>query len=391
VLWEGRRSLRTKGFWIGVAAIAAGGLLPLVLTLLYLLCAGVFPRFWFWVFSYARAYVSLLTPRAGWRVLSEEFRRMLTPDEGLWMLAGAGLVYAVLNLLPGRKQGSEEPAGESWPRENAIWVLLFLFVSLLAVCPGFYFRGYYFILLEPALGLLAGAGFVWAGVHMARSHRAVLAGLVLGFAAAPLFVAIDNSALLGIYYERNPFVTVADYIRNHSDKNASIAVLGSNPEVYFYAQRHSATDYVLTYALSEEQPYALRMQEEMISDIERVRPEYIVAVNMYESWGFVPGFCGSDGKFDSEKPCDYFRPNDREDASNTAYGWDYLTGGWIYRRDFPTRIFDWFAAWGPQNYDVVGFIGIRTKIDTDIVWGERAATMTPPPTGLFLRVYKRKS
>ena len=38
------------------------------------------------------------------------------------------------------------------------------------------------------------------------------------------------------------------YIRNHSGPDALVAVLGSEPEIYFLAHRHSATGYIYTYA-----------------------------------------------------------------------------------------------------------------------------------------------
>jgi len=45
--------------------------------------------------------------------------------------------------------------------------------------------------------------------------------------------------------------------------------IGSEPEIYFYAQRHSATGYIYTYALMEEHKYAHAMPEEMEREIEQ--------------------------------------------------------------------------------------------------------------------------
>jgi hypothetical protein len=89
-----------------------------------------------------------------------------------------------------------------------------------------------------------------------------------------------------IYYG-NPVIEapeVARYIREHSAENARIAVIGSEPEIYFYAHRHSATGYIYTYPLVERQPYAAAMQREMILEIESNRPEYIVLVAYTYSW-----------------------------------------------------------------------------------------------------------
>ena len=93
-------------------------------------------------------------------------------------------------------------------------------------------------------------------------------------------------------YPDNPFaesVKIADYLREHTSRDDTIAVLGSEPEIYFYAQRHSATAYIYTYGLMEPQKYARQMQEEMIHEIERARPKYLVSVQMFYSWLWRPG------------------------------------------------------------------------------------------------------
>ena len=61
-------------------------------------------------------------------------------------------------------------------------------------------------------------------------------------------------------------------------------MLGSEPEIYFYSHRHSATGYIYTYALMEPQKYAQQMQQEMIREIERARPKYLISVAMNYSW-----------------------------------------------------------------------------------------------------------
>jgi hypothetical protein len=73
-------------------------------------------------------------------------------------------------------------------------------------------------------------------------------------------------------------------LREHSSPDAKIAVLGSEPEIYFYAQRHSATGYIYAYGLMEAQPYARQMQDEMIREIETAQPEYVVYVTSPLSW-----------------------------------------------------------------------------------------------------------
>lgn len=63
-----------------------------------------------------------------------------------------------------------------------------------------------------------------------------------------------------------------------------MAVLGSEPEIYFLSQRRSATGFIYAYPLMENAPYALGMQKSMIQEIEQNRPEYVIFVDEITSW-----------------------------------------------------------------------------------------------------------
>jgi hypothetical protein len=81
---------------------------------------------------------------------------------------------------------------------------------------------------------------------------------------------------------------IAQSIYNNSGPDARVVVLGSEPEVYFLAHRHSATGCIYTCAQTEPQPFALKMQHEMISDIETRKPEFVVFADNIMSWNRRP-------------------------------------------------------------------------------------------------------
>ena len=88
-------------------------------------------------------------------------------------------------------------------------------------------------------------------------------------------------------YGSNPFpesLEIARFIADNTNESDQIAVIGSEPQIYFYSKRHSATGYIYTYALMELHPYALTMQKEMISEIESAKPKYLIFVNIQASW-----------------------------------------------------------------------------------------------------------
>ena len=88
-------------------------------------------------------------------------------------------------------------------------------------------------------------------------------------------------------YGGNPFpesVRVAQYIRKRTNPGDHIAVLGSEPQIYFYAHRKPATQYIYMYPLMENQSFALRMQEQLIRQVEKSKPPFIVLATAPTSW-----------------------------------------------------------------------------------------------------------
>ena len=339
VLWNSWRNFRVRGFaafW-QFGLFVCAGVLPFAVTCLLLWRAGVFPKFWFWTAIYARAYGSI---RSNYgevaRTLFFLVRSIVWSNWPLWLLAGLGEVLLWCNK---RYRGT------------ALWTTTFLVFSFLAVCPGFYFRPHYFVLLLPAIALLAGVGVELAGEF---APKRLLVGIVavafVSSAILPrqLFFQADDTQASRLMYGLFPFPEsqlVGDYIRVHGRPDAQVAVLGSEPEIYFYAQRHSATDFIYTYALVEPQPFALQMQDTMIRDIETANPEYLVEVHVYNSWIFAP---------------------------NSS-----------------RRILDWFADYSEKHYQLVGVADMISKTTTVYKWDQAAASYQLR-SGSFLRVFKRK-
>ena len=120
-------------------------------------------------------------------------------------------------------------------------------------------------------------------------------GLVLAvtvFANREIWFQSTPTQAAARIYGGNPFTeskNVSAYIRTNSPPDARVAVLGSEPQIYFLSHRHSATGYIYMYPLMESQPFADRMQQQMIREIESNDPEYIVTVQVAGSWLPRPG------------------------------------------------------------------------------------------------------
>ncbi len=265
LLWDHR--LRSPRL---ISAYLSGLAAPLALTGLALWYAGVFARFWFWTVTYAREYALILPFSYGIEVLKTMLPIVIEANLLLWLLAAAGLVM-VWRQKPDRV-----------PAVVASGLLIF---SFLAVMPGYWFREHYFVLMLPAIALLA-AATVNSRRRITWAMFASVLGISILWQSDFLFRLTASDASRKIA-QINPFpqaVELADYIREHSPESARIAVLGSEPEIYFYAHRRSVTGYIYTYGMMEAQPFALMMQDEMIADLQKGRPEFVVFVNMETSW-----------------------------------------------------------------------------------------------------------
>ena len=233
---------------------------------------------------------------------------------------------------------------------------LFLF-SLASISVGFYFRQHYFILMLPVLAVLIGVA-VSRSVLLLRGDQSVELFLALGVMMVAVIatgaVLIGNGA---VWFTLTPKKAVediygstvfgdtrdaAELIRANTPPGARIAVIGSEPEIYFYSGRRSATGHIYTYALMELHPYALTMQEEMIRQIEEAKPEYVVFVQNHFSW--------------------------------------------LTRQESEMKIFTWWQTYWRQNLELVQTITTRQG-------AEELSDKTPETAGKsgnFLLVLKRK-
>ena len=302
-LWESaRRREPATRLAASAAWFLAGAAIPFALTCVVLAWAGVLKSFWFWTIDYARAYVTEVPPAQGARLLAETAASVAAPTWPLWVLAGAGALAPLW----------DEPA-----RRHGRFTTLFLLASFLAICPGFYFREHYFVLLLPAAALLAAIG-------ASALARALAARLSPGPGEAR-----DTCGA-------NPFpeaMEIARRIAGDSRPEDRVAILGSEPEIFFYAHRRSATGHIYMYGLMEEQPYARRMQQEAIREIEAQAPLYIVFVNVPQSWLGRPG---SD-----------------------------------------TTILTWSRPYLEEHYRVAGVADIQSSDRTVYAWGEEALSYAP--------------
>ena len=293
-------------------------------------------------------------------------------------MLGAGIVW------------TKGPKGPRW------FIYAYFAFSFLCLCPGFFFREHYFIVLLPAVSIFSGVAGSWL-LHFAscwpmggqsiesarhqpakhgsarppkrraRAPKAADAGAAVpGILLWPAATMLLAAAAFGVWWQReffflwtptracqetypmNPFVespVIADYLSRHTTPDQRVAVIGSEPQLYFYAKRLSATGYIYTYELMEPTPFALQMQREMCREIEAAKPEFLVYVHVDSSW-----LAGPDSN--------HF-------------------------------IYHWAARYVESYYQPVGLADIVSRTRTDYQWGDQAA-QAHPRSPQYVWIFQRK-
>jgi hypothetical protein len=339
------------GLLLELAVYAGGIALPYLLTCLVLWLAGVFPQFWFWTVTYGSKYASAIPLVKASDLTSSMLKAVVGPNLVFWLLPWVGAVMMWWD--------------ERLNVNRRFLLTALCLCSLASISVGFYFREHYFILVLPVLALLIAVAVSRSLDLLGRSQELLRKqeGLELFLAIAVLAVSViaTGAVLIGngaIWFAQSPRRAVESiyttsvfgdardlsaFIRTNAAPEARIAVLGSEPEIYFYSRRRSATGHIYTYALMERHPYAVTMQDEMIRQIETARPEYLVYVNNNFSW--------------------------------------------LAQPDSNQRILEWWPAYWASNYALVSTVNTRQGAT------EFAEKNPAPPgsSGNYLLLLKRKN
>jgi hypothetical protein len=150
-------------------------------------------------------------------------------------------------------------------------------------------------------------------------------------------------------YGSNPFPEypmIADYVQKRTRPEEKIAILGSEPSLYFLMNRRPATPYLCVYEMVKPHSFARSMQEEAIRCIEKERPPFMILVDLQTSWEIRP-------------------ESDR-------------------------MIFQWFEIYTPKHYELDGVIDLVSEANTVARWGSDAQTYRPQ-SNRTLKIFRRKS
>jgi len=327
---------------ISVFLYSVTALIPYLVTVALAVGAGCWSKFIFWTYTYASQYAKGATLERGIELFGFSFLPMFKEYWLLWLLFLLGMVIVFISSLSEMQK---------------TFAVLLTVAGFCSVCPGFYFRPHYFISFLPAVALLAGIATDFIAQKIGKNKKVLWVPFTI--VAASFLFAIGNNS--GYYlqddpetisqniYGPNPFVSsleIADYIKEHSTPADKIAILGSEPQIYFYADRKSATGYLYTYGLMEMQRYNKQMQAEMVKEIEQSKPEYLV-------------FCK-------------------------------VGLSWLMQPDSPQDIFTWFYSYIEGRYELVGGGDVQEDAPIHFIWGAPAKNFRPQ-SDEFILVFKKSN
>lgn len=330
---------------LNAALLLAAAAMPFAITCAAFAFKGHFAEMWFWTFTYSRQYVSQAGLADAW-VNFKHYSPFRTDNivAVVWLAALAGCVVASL-----RPQH----------RAKGLVVASLLAASACATGVGLYFRPHYFALMLPAIAMSAAAGTA-AIASWLRSRSPSFAGAspaIIAIATMSIILAGNASYLFSMSpmqvsratFGFEPFpeaVVIGRWLEEHTTPDQTIAVVGSEPEIYFHANRRAATGFIYMYALMERHPFAKDMQRRLREEIEANCPEYVLFVATPSSWNRTP--------------------------------------------ESDLGVLEWFTQYREAHYERVGLIDIVSEDRTEYYWGD-ASRRNPQSRIDWIAVYKRRA
>jgi 4-amino-4-deoxy-L-arabinose transferase-like glycosyltransferase len=274
----------------------AGAALPIALVTGYFAACGALSEFWDCTVAHNLYYSASLPLRE----YPEHLDRALFTTESaglppLSLTLGPVFSLAFVGLFTGLRPRANLAAG--LPPHHRLWLAGWLFFSLAGASVGGYFRHHYFIQIMPAVSLLAALGTrsltCWLPLDLRGLTTAAVAGLSVLWGVAyawEFYVPFKNEEQLVRESKRyypvtfSESATVARYLVEHTTPDEPIYIFGSEPQVYFYARRTSASRYIFVYPLMTAFADTAARQQQVIRELELKRPRYVVTVPIATSF-----------------------------------------------------------------------------------------------------------
>ena len=335
--------LKRKFYLDAIFYFTFGYFIPLAVFFIFCLITGSLEQMFFWTFIMPTE----MTPPISISRAVYQFKILTLP-----IIKASPLFFGVAAI------GLLSPLWDKSSRLAVLFIVIFLVFSFFTMSLVFYFRAHYFLCLFPATALLTGVGFYSMNnlikkIPLRRINPIITAGFVFIFFSYSIFdqrkffFQTKPEEVSRIIYGNNPFpesLVIADYIKEHSSPSDKIAILGSEPQILFYADRISASKHIFMYYLMGNHLHALSMQKEAMADIELTKPPILINVVIPTSW--------------------------------------------LFQKDSKSMLFHWLDGFVLKNYKLAGVVEIQGLNTTNYYWGVDTTKFVPKGEN-FIQIYQR--
>ena len=336
--------LKRKFYLDAIFYFTFGYFIPLAVFFIFCLITGSLEQMFFWTFIMPTE----MTPPISISRAVYQFKILTLP-----IIKSSPLFFGVAAI------GLLSPLWDKSSRLAVLFIVIFLVFSFFTMSLVFYFRAHYFLCLFPATALLTGVGFYSMNnlikkISLRRINPIITAVFVFIFFSYSIFdqrkffFQTKPETVSRIIYGNNPFpesLVIADYIKEHSSPSDKIAILGSEPQILFYADRISASKHIFMYYLMGNHLHALSMQKEAMADIELTKPPILINVVIPTSW--------------------------------------------LFQKDSKSMLFHWLDGFVLKNYKLAGVVEIQGLNTTNYYWGVDTTKFVPKGEN-FIQIYQRK-
>lgn len=278
--WALKKPFRVKEI-LRYGSIYTGGILAAIgFWLIVMALQGALDEMWYWGVTYPASYSTGNSFSRSMRTFWFYIDKLSTNYLLLWLLAGLGLLGQFFLRIPPHLK---------------IFAPLIALLAFATVWPGLRFYNHYWLQVLPGAAVLCGLGMkvierLGQKVFTKKDSPSFIQNyLPISFFCLILlptfiqerayYVDPDTTSLLKDVYGTNPFPeakVIGDFLAQEASPDDQLALIGSEPELYFYTGMKSPSRHAYFSYLVNHKPGWEDRQAEFIRAIETHQPRYIV-------------------------------------------------------------------------------------------------------------------
>lgn len=281
--------------WRNFFAYIAGTVIPVVIIVVFYFYIGSLQELYYDTVSFAVEFAKQLNSS-----LQQIIHSLIPPIINILKENIILIIFAVIGIRTLYKKTFADIENyrtisfSSIYKGNKAQLYLFLWTIAAAgaISGGYRFYPHYFIFIMSPLSIIIGLGLNTSierteHLQFARSNL-LQATLLVCILSSPFIISRhywltdpDQKSRL-LYSAANPFpeaIDIAEYIKNRTNRNDKIFILGSEPEILFLSQRQSVTKYAIVYPLTMPGENGYLRQQVAVAGIDKEKPKYILYVN----------------------------------------------------------------------------------------------------------------